>query len=133
MVIVWDVSEGHYSRDLNEASLMVQWLRICPPVQRTQVRYLVQEDSICHKATKPTSRATQPVCQSHKLCHSACVPEPMSCATQPVCQSHKLHHSACVPRLPETSVLEPVACKQRSLHSKKPTHCSWRVAPTRQN
>ena len=110
MVIVWDVSEGHYSRDLNEASLMVQWLRICPPVQRTQVRYLVQEDSICHKATKPTSRATQPVCQSHKL-----------------------HHSACVPRLPETSVLEPVACKQRSLHSKKPTHCSWRVAPTRQN
>ena len=33
--------------------LVVQWLRICLPMQGTQVRSLVLEDPTCHRATKP--------------------------------------------------------------------------------
>ena len=46
----------------------------------------------------------------------------MSCATEPVCQTA---WNLCV--------LEPVPCKQRSLHNKKPTHCNERADPIRQN
>ena len=35
------------------ASLVAQWLRICLPMQGTQVRALVQEDPTCCGATKP--------------------------------------------------------------------------------
>ena len=35
------------------ASLVVQWLRICLPMQRTWVRALVREDPTCRRATKP--------------------------------------------------------------------------------
>ena len=34
-------------------SLVVQWIRICLPMQGTGVRSLVQEDSTCHRASKP--------------------------------------------------------------------------------
>ena len=34
-------------------SLVAQWLRICLPVQGTQVQALVQEDPTCCGATKP--------------------------------------------------------------------------------
>ena len=34
-------------------SLVVQWLKICLPMQGTRVRDLVQEDSTCCGATKP--------------------------------------------------------------------------------
>ena len=34
-------------------SLVVQWLRICLPMQGTRVRALVQEDPTCRGATKP--------------------------------------------------------------------------------
>ena len=34
-------------------SLVVQWLRICLPMQGTQVRALVREDPTCCGATKP--------------------------------------------------------------------------------
>ena len=34
-------------------SLVVQWLRICLPMQGTGVRALVQEDPTCRGATKP--------------------------------------------------------------------------------
>ena len=34
-------------------SLVVQWLRICLPMQGTQVSALVQEDPTCRGATKP--------------------------------------------------------------------------------
>ena len=39
--------------ELLGASLMVQWLRICLPMQGTRVRSLVREDPTCHGATKP--------------------------------------------------------------------------------
>ena len=35
--------------------LVAQWIRICLPVQGTQVQSLVWEDSTCHRATKPKS------------------------------------------------------------------------------
>ena len=35
------------------ASLVVQWLRICLPMQKTWVWALVQEDPTCRRATKP--------------------------------------------------------------------------------
>ena len=35
------------------ASLVAKWVRICLPVQGTQVRALVQEDPTCSGATKP--------------------------------------------------------------------------------
>ena len=35
------------------ASLVVQWLRICLPMQGTQVRALVWEDPTCCGATNP--------------------------------------------------------------------------------
>ena len=37
------------------ASLVAQWLRICLPMQGTQVRALVWEDPTCRGATKPVS------------------------------------------------------------------------------
>ena len=35
------------------ASLVVQWLRICLPMQGTWAQVLVQEDLTCCRATKP--------------------------------------------------------------------------------
>ena len=40
-------------KQTHRASLVVQWLRICLPMQGTQVRALVREDPTCHGATKP--------------------------------------------------------------------------------
>ena len=37
------------------ASLVVQWLRICLPMQGTRVRALVWEDPMCRGATRPMS------------------------------------------------------------------------------
>ena len=37
------------------ASVVPQWLGVLLPMQGTQVRALVQEDPICHGATKPVS------------------------------------------------------------------------------
>ena len=37
------------------ASLVVQWLRICLPMQGTWVRALVCEDLTCRGATRPVS------------------------------------------------------------------------------
>ena len=34
-------------------SLVAQWIRICLPMQRTQVQALVREDPTCRGATKP--------------------------------------------------------------------------------
>ena len=35
------------------ASLVAQWIRICLPMQGTEVRSLVWEDPTCRGATKP--------------------------------------------------------------------------------
>ena len=38
---------------MERTSLVAQWLRICLPMQGTQVRALVREDPTYHGATKP--------------------------------------------------------------------------------
>ena len=45
-----DFVKRHY-----RASLVAQWLRICLPMQGTQVRALVWEDPTCRGATRPVS------------------------------------------------------------------------------
>ena len=40
-------------RTVSRASQVVQWLRICLPMQGTQVRALVWEDPTCRGATRP--------------------------------------------------------------------------------
>ena len=40
-------------KSIDRTCLVVQWLRICLPMQGTRVWSLVQEDSACHRATKP--------------------------------------------------------------------------------
>ena len=59
------------------ASLVVHWLRICLPMQGTQVWSLVQEDPTCCRATKLLSHnywahvphLLKPACQELVLCH----------------------------------------------------------------
>ena len=40
---------------VGRASLVVQWLRICLPMQGTQVQALVWEDPTCRGATRPVN------------------------------------------------------------------------------
>ena len=89
-------------------SLVVQWLRICLPMQGTRVRALVQEDPTCCKATKP-------------IRHSY-----WACALEPA--SH--NYWALLPRL-----LKPVLHSRRSHRNEKhvrrggewpPARRSWR-------
>ena len=49
------VSDMPIKHILSWASLVEQWLRICLPMQGTQVRALVWEDPTCHGATGPVS------------------------------------------------------------------------------
>ena len=45
----------HIIKNILRASLVAQWLRICLPMQGTQVRALVWEDPTCLGATGPVS------------------------------------------------------------------------------
>ena len=42
-----------------KTSLVAQWIRICLPIQRKWVQFLVQEDGTCLRATKPCSKTTE--------------------------------------------------------------------------
>ena len=79
---------GHISRENSNSkrymrtSLMVQWLRICLPVQGTQVWSLVQEDSTCLVATKPTCHdCWSPHILEPVFCNkrSHCIEKPLPC------------------------------------------------------
>ena len=53
---VWPVHEGVLNlKQCPRASLVAQWLRICLPMQGTQVRALVWEDPTCRGAAGPVS------------------------------------------------------------------------------
>ena len=47
----------------SQTSLVAQWMRLCLPMQETQVRSLVWEDPICHGATKL-------MCHHSRACNS---------------------------------------------------------------
>ena len=51
MLFEWDTSKE--LNTMTGTSLMVQWLRISLPMQKTQVQFLVQEDPTCLRATRP--------------------------------------------------------------------------------
>ena len=80
-------------------SLVVQWLRICLPMQGTWVRALVRDDPTCCGATKP-------------LHHNY-----WACALEPTSHNYR----ACLPQLLKPACLEPVLRNKRSHHSEKPT------------
>ena len=74
----------------SRTSLVVHWIRICLPMQETQVWSLVREDPTCRGATKPVGHN-----------YWACARESRTCN----CWS--------------LNILEPVLCKKRSQHSEK--------------
>ena len=81
-------------------SLVVQWLRICLPMQGTRVQSLVWEDSTCCGTTKPVH---------HNY---------WACAPEPACHNYW----ACVPQLLKLVCLEPMLCNKTSHHNEKLTH-----------
>ena len=81
-----------------QTSLVVQWLRICLPMQGTRVRALVQEDPTCRGATKPVRHN-----------YWACTLEPAS---------H--NYWALVPQLLKPARLEPMLRNRRSHLNEKP-------------
>ena len=81
-------------------SLVAQWLRICLPMQGTQVQALVREDPTCRGATKPMRH------------------NDWACALQPT--SHNCW--ARVPQLLKPVRLEPVLRNKRSHHNEKTVH-----------
>ena len=57
-------------------SQVVQWFRVCLPMQGTQVLSLVGEDSTCLGATKPrTTTAEAVLCSKRSLQWEACAPQ----------------------------------------------------------
>ena len=89
--IIRDYYKQLYANKMDNlgTSLVVQWLRICLPVQGTWVRALVQEDHTCHGATKPVHhnyRACVPQLQSLR----ATTTEPQ--LLKPVCLEPVLHN-----------------------------------------
>ena len=85
---------------------MVQWLRICPPMQGTRVRALVREDPTCLGATKPVHHN-----------YWACTLEP---------ESH--NYWAHITQLLKPVNLEPMLRNKRSHRSEKPAHQASLVA-----
>ena len=83
-------------------SLVVQWLRICLPMQGTRVRALVREDPTCHGATNPM--------------HHNC----WACALEPASYNYWAH----VPQLLKPMRLEPVLRNKKSHRNEKPAHCN---------
>ena len=89
-------------KKLSGASLVAQWLRICLPMQGTQVRALVRVDPTCLGATKP---------MHHNY---------WACALEPA--NH--NYWAGVPQLLKPVHLEPVLRNKRSHRNEKPTDCN---------
>ena len=71
---------------------LLWWLRIGLPMQGTQVKSLVLEDSTCHGATKPISQLLSP------------------------------HSRACASQLLKPEWLELVLCNKRSHYNEKPVY-----------
>ena len=64
------------SNSSSRTSLVVQWLRVCLPMQGIWVWFMVQEDTTCPRATKAV----------HLSC-GVCAPEPGAAAAEPTCSA----------------------------------------------
>ena len=71
-ILMWRDNSNHVKK-LFSPSLVVQWIRICLPMQGTQVGSWVQEDSACIGATKPEHHNYRT-----KTCTATCTLEPTS-------------------------------------------------------
>ena len=81
-MLIWKISASR-------ASLVAQWLRICLPMQGTQVWSLVQEDATCRGATKPVRHnywacALEPASHNYWAC--------MLQLLKPVLHNKRSHH-----------------------------------------
>ena len=82
------IYQEYFIRYYSRMSLVVQWLRICLPMQETQVQSLVWEDSTCHRATKPIHLNY------------------WTCALESVLHSKRLHHN----KKPVKQRVAPACC-----------------------
>ena len=57
----------HYKRQPSEIPLVVQWLRICLPMQGSRVQSLVQKDPTCLGAAEPVSHNYGTWALEHRL------------------------------------------------------------------
>ena len=104
--VKWSVLKLSY-----ETSLAVQWIRICLPMQETQVWSLIRED--------PTyCRGTNRIHHSY----SACTLDPGTTAGEPMGPGSG-SCNRCSPSL------KPVLCNKGSHHSERPARCSGEWCP----
>ena len=82
------------------ASLVVQWLRVCLPLQGTRVWALVRKDPTCRRAARP-------------VCHNC-----WACTLEPMSHNYWAH----VSQLLKPVRLEPVLCNGRSHCNETPAH-----------
>ena len=100
------------------ASLVAQWLRVCLPMQGTQVQSLVWENPTCSGATKPM-RHNYWVHASQLLSPHATRRNYLSpCALGPACHYYWAH----VLQLLKPVCLEPVFCNKRNHRNENPAH-----------
>ena len=99
---------------MREASLVVQWWRICLPMQETWVQSLIQEDPTCCGAMKP---------MRHN--YWACAPEPRSwnyrnpCALEPALATGKptTTSSLCTTREKRAQQQRPSIAKDKHMNN----------------
>ena len=115
---------------LSWTSLLVQWIRIRLPMQRTQVHSLVREDSTCREATKPTHhnywahtlRAPSHQYWPHILQVLVCM---LHAARMP---------RACAPKREAITMRSPCTTRKSSPCSLQPEKAwakQWRPSPTK--
>ena len=90
----WDLPtllrEALQSKNYKRTSLVAQWLRICLPMQGTQVQALVQEDPTCCGATKPVHRHYW-ACALEPVSHNYWARMPVH--LEPVLHNKRSHHN----------------------------------------
>ena len=89
---------------MTELFLMEQWIRICLPIQGAWFQSLIQEESTCHRATKPCATTTE----AHM---------PKACAPQ---QEKPLQKEACALQLRQPML----TATRESPHKATRTQCS---------
>ena len=87
----------HYKRQPSEIPLVVQWLRICLPMQGSRVQSLVQKDPTCLGAAEPVSHnygtwALEPVLCNKRRHHSE---KPEHCNQRVAPAHHNWRKSPC--------------------------------------
>ena len=124
-------------------SLVVQWLRICLPLQGTQVWSLVQEDPTRSRATKPVHHSywayalqpgsrndwkTSPVCCNYRSLHTL---QPVLWTRKPPQWEAQLESSPCwlqLEKKPHTAMKTKHGIKQKQIIVK-----NWNSAPLKKS